>query len=68
MAKRTVCNIKQQDYTSKEAFLKDVPKMREKGWHLIEKDSYGWSEMFGHGELDDDVWKYTAHYIKSDMM
>lgn len=65
--KRTVCTIKQFDYTSKEEFEKDISRMREKGYHLIKKNDYGWSEHFGHDELDDAVWKYTAYFMKDTL-
>lgn len=34
--KRFISEIRQYDYTSKEEFLNDIPKMKEKGYHLIE--------------------------------
>lgn len=65
--KRTVATIKQFDYTSKEVFLKDIEKMKQKGYHLIHDGMY-------NGKLDpqelngDDTWKFTAYFVKSSMI
>lgn len=69
MAKRTVATIKQYDYTSKEEFLKDIPKMLEKGYTLVDNGMI--NDCLKHGEIvgdDDGKWKYTAYFLKSPMM
>lgn len=64
--KRTIATIKQFDYTSKEEFEKDIPKMKEKGYTLIEGGMF--NNCLQHQEIEDIKWKYTASFIKSDMM
>jgi hypothetical protein len=63
MAKRTISTIKQFDYTSKVEFLNDVNKMKLKGYILVDNGMY--NDVLKHGAVDDEVWKYTASFIKS---
>ena len=65
MAQRTINTIKQKDYTSKKEFEKDIPKMKSKGYQLIENGMF--NDAFNPQEIDDDYWKYTAHFMKSTM-
>lgn len=65
MAKRTVATIKQFDYTSKDEFQKDIDRMKKKGYFLVEN---GMLNGLTHGEVLDDTWRYTAYFVKTDMM
>lgn len=64
--KRTVATIKQYDYTSKKEFEGHKIKMKEKGYVLIDNGMF--NNTLKHRELDDYKWKYTAYFVKSDMM
>jgi hypothetical protein len=64
--KRVISTIQQIDYTSKDEFLKDILKMKEAGYRLIENGMfYG---VLQHGEIQDNEWAYTAYFVKSEMM
>jgi hypothetical protein len=68
-AKRTVATVKQFDYTSREAYEKDIPKMKAKGY--VPTEGLGWGEMLKGGKIvgsEDSEWKYSAFFVKSDMM
>lgn len=64
--KRNIATIKQNDYTSKEEFEKDIEKMKEKGYILICNGMY--SGVLEPQEINDGIWKYTAHFIKSNLI
>ena len=70
MKKKNVATIKQYDYKSWEDFQKDIPKMQEKGYWLIEEGRFGFSEQFAPRKIDDENYEYkvTAYFIKSDMI
>lgn len=57
--------IRMYDYISKEEFEKHKKEMWDKGYHLIEGLFDGCLDA---SEIDDETWKYTACYLKSDMM
>lgn len=62
--KRTILTIKQIDYTSKDEFEKDIPKMREQGYRLIENE---FNNNFTHGDIIGDTWTYTAYFSKETL-
>lgn len=64
--KRTVCTIKQVDYSSKEDFLNDIKKQRETGYILIENGMF--NDCLNHQEIDSADWKYTAYFCKDKLV
>lgn len=65
--KRVAATIKECDYTSKEEFERDIPRMKEKGYKLICDGMY--HGMLHPSEIEgDDYWHYTASFVKSTMM
>lgn len=56
--------IRMYDYISKAEFEKHKKEMENKGYHLIEGIFGGCLDA---QEMDDETWKYTACYLKSDM-
>ena len=65
MSKRTIATIKQFDYTSKEEFENDIKTMKSKGYVLTDGMGYNLNSQALEG---DDKWKYTAYFIKSDLV
>lgn len=64
--RRQYATIKQFDYSTKEEFKKHKVEMENKGYRLV-KDIF--SGILDPGELgNDENWKYTASFIKTDMM
>jgi hypothetical protein len=59
--KRNIATIKQYDYNTKEAFLKDKEVMRNKGYVLAPENLFGYNE----GVINTTDWHYTAIYIKA---
>lgn len=57
--------IKMFDYFCKKEFEKHRVQMEKKGWHLIDNGMFGGS--LNPTEQDDEHWKFTACYLKSDM-
>lgn len=70
MPKRTVATIKQFDYASKEEYEKDIPRMEKRGCFPVNGLVLGRTLKDGEiGDSDEDCeWRYTAYFIKSDMM
>ncbi len=66
MKRREHSQIKMYDYISKEEFEKHRIQMEDKGWHLIKEGMF--NGTMNPTYLDDEVWKYTACFIKSDLM
>lgn len=64
--KRQYATIKQFDYSSKEEFEKHKVEMENKGYRLIKGIFSG--VLDPNEILGDDNWKYSASFIKSDMM
>lgn len=64
--KRCYGTIRMYDYSSKQEFEKHKKEMEDKRWYLIENGMFNGS--MNPAELEDEHWKYTACYIKSDMM
>lgn len=56
--------IRMYDYITKEEFEKHRKEMEDKGYRLIDGIMGGYLDA---QEMDDDTWKYTACFLKSDM-
>lgn len=67
MPKRVIATIKQVDYTSKEEYEKDVPKMRAKGYTVVSNDCMMGKVLTTQDIVGDDKWKFTAYFIKDTM-
>ena len=64
--KRRECGIiKIFDYKNEEEFKKHKAIMERHGWHLIEKGMFG--GQLNPTILEDENFKYSASYLKSDM-
>lgn len=64
--KRRECGIiKIFDYKNEEEFKKHKAIMERYGWHLIEKGMFG--GQLNPTTLEDENFKYSACYLKSDM-
>ena len=64
--KRRYADIRCYDYTSKEEFERHCKKLEAQGWHLIKDGMF--QGTLDPQEMDDDTWKFTASFIKSDMI
>ncbi len=64
--KRSICTIKQYDYIDKAAFIKDIPKMKSKGYVLIEKGMCN-GLFYPQPIHGGDDFTYTAAFIKDTL-
>lgn len=64
MKKRTVATIKQYDYRTKEDYENDIPAMKQKGYLPLNTTEFYAGTIVG----SDEEYKFTAYFIKSDMM
>lgn len=64
--KRCYGTIRMYDYTSQKEFEKHKQEMKEKGYMLIENGMFGGT--MNPETLDCEKWKFTACFIKSDMI
>jgi hypothetical protein len=70
MSKKPVVTIKQYDYSSKEACLKDVPKMEKTGYRFVKEGDTTWyGANFAPYETDDGNGGklYCGTFIKSKL-
>lgn len=58
--------IRMYDYTSKKEFEKHKQEMIQKGYMLIENGMF--NRSMEPQEMEDEKWKFTACFIKSDMI
>ena len=65
MNKRKYGEIKMYDYASEKEFLKHKKTMEKNGWHLIQNGMF--KGAFDPVALEDEHFKYSASYLKSDM-
>lgn len=63
--RRQYAVIRQYDYVSKEEFQKHRVEMEKKGYILVEGF---FSKALDPYEMEDGYWKYSASFIKSDLM
>ena len=64
--KRQYGMIRMYDYANKAEFEKHKAQMESKGWILIENGMFGGT--MSPAELDCEHFKFTACFIKSDMI